>query len=52
MATQAVARMPGLLVFPVVPAVATSALLLWWLFVSAYIYGSGVQHMALEENEG
>lgn len=46
-ATQAVARMPGLLVFPVLPAAATSALLLWWLFVSAYIYGSGGRFMAI-----
>lgn len=40
-ATQAVVRMPGLLVFPVLPAAATAGLLFWWIFISVYIYGSG-----------
>ena len=40
-ATQAVAQMPGLLFFPVLPAAATTALVFWWIFISVYIYGSG-----------
>ncbi|KAL0045810.1 hypothetical protein WJX82_005374 [Trebouxia sp. C0006] len=40
-ATQAIAHMPTLLLFPLVPFVLEVALVFWWVFVAAYLYSSG-----------
>ncbi|DBA73400.1 TPA: hypothetical protein ACH3X1_011440 [Trebouxia sp. C0004] len=40
-ATQAIAHMPTLLLFPLVPFMLEVALVFWWVFVAAYLYSSG-----------
>ena len=42
-ATQAIAHMPTLLLFPLVPFVLEVALVFWWVFVAAYLYSSGMR---------
>ena len=42
-ATQAIAHMPALLLFPLVPFVLEVALVFWWVFVAAYLYSSGMR---------
>lgn len=42
-ATQAIAHMPSLLFFPLVPFLLEVALVFWWVYVAAYLYSSGVQ---------
>ncbi len=45
-ATQAIAHMPTLLLFPLVPFVLEVALVFWWVFVAAYLYSSGIVLLA------
>ena len=40
-AAQAVATMPSLLLFPVIPLLMQTALVFYWIFVAAYLYSSG-----------
>lgn len=42
-ATQAIAHMPSLLLFPLVPFLLEVALIFWWVYVAAYLYSSGMQ---------
>ena len=44
-ATQAIAHMPSLLLFPLVPFLLEVALVFWWVYVAAYLYSSGVQQI-------
>ena len=41
-ATQAIAHMPSLLLFPLVPFLLEVALVFWWVYVAAYLYSSGM----------
>ncbi|KAK9846864.1 hypothetical protein WJX84_008702 [Apatococcus fuscideae] len=40
-AAQAVATMPALIFFPVIPLLMQAALIFYWIFVAAYLYSSG-----------
>lgn len=40
-AAQAVATMPALILFPIIPLLMQAALVFYWLFVAAYLYSSG-----------
>lgn len=44
-ATQAIAHMPSLLLFPLVPFLLEVALVFWWVYVAAYLYSSGMLHI-------
>lgn len=46
-ATQAIACMPSLLLFPLLPFLLEVALVFWWVFVAAYLYSSGQYHTVL-----
>ena len=46
-ATQAIAHMPSLLLFPLVPFLLEVALVFWWIYVAAYLYSSGMEHILL-----